>query len=116
MAMCFQTLKYYHITFSLLLILLLPNLIWGYETRNFQYYYGPGDRSKDTFNKWHIKFNEIIEEASTKVNLSIYEDERLAWTRTSFVQPQLMLHDKFLYDRELNVWTVDKYLEDVRER
>ena len=114
--MYFQTLKCYHITLNIFLIILLPNLIWGYETRNFQYYYGPGDRSKETFDKWHIEFNEVIKEATAKVNLSIYEDKRLTWTRTSFIQPQLMIHDRFLYNRELNIWTVDKYLEDVWER
>ena len=27
-----------------------------------------------------------------------------------------MLHDRYLFDRETNAWTVDRYLDDVEER
>ena len=50
------------------------------------------------------------------LDLSIYENKNVAWARTSFVQPQIMLHDRFLYDRESNQWTVEKYLNDLTER
>ena len=51
------------------------------------------------------------------LDLSIYYNvSEVAWARTSFIQPQLMIHDRFLYDRERGEWTVGKYLEDVRRR
>jgi hypothetical protein len=32
------------------------------------------------------------------------------------VQPQAMLHDRYLYDRATQQWTVDRYLDDLQER
>ena len=34
----------------------------------------------------------------------------------SLVQPQVMMHDKYLYDREADEYTVDKFLQDVTSR
>ena len=88
----------------------------GNGQENCQGRLGPEDRSKETFDLWFAEFNQYIEQLSKDIDFSIYDDERLRWAHTSFVQPQLMLHDKFLYDRAANIWTVDKYLNDVKER
>ena len=48
--------------------------------------------------------------------MELYKNENLLWTRTSFIQPQIMLHDRYRYDRETNSWTVDKYLKDLNDR
>ena len=32
------------------------------------------------------------------------------------MQPQLMIHDRFLYDRATDSWTVGKYLQDLQDR
>ena len=90
--------------------------IFGASGDNFQYYQGPRDKSNATFVKWWTEFQTWIEEASTGIDLSIYDNENLAWARTSFVQPQIMLHDRFLFDRESNQWTVEKYLNDLNDR
>ena len=70
----------------------------------------------ETFLQWWNEFQTFIEEASADLDLSIYENENLAWARTSFVQPQIMLHDRYLFDRESNQWTVKRYLDDLNER
>ena len=70
----------------------------------------------ESFEKWWNEFQGYIQEASGNLDLSIYENENLAWARTSFIQPQIMLHDRFLFDRESNQWTVEKYLNDLNER
>ena len=70
----------------------------------------------ETFSQWWNEFQTFIEEASEDLDLSIYENENLAWARTSFVQPQIMLHDRYLFDRESNQWTVKRYLDDLNER
>ena len=77
---------------------------------------GPADKSKETFDTWYHEFNQYIESLRKDVDLAIYDDQRLAWAHTSFIQPQMMLHDKFIYDRTKNIWTVDKYLTDLKER
>ncbi|HEY4276235.1 MAG TPA: SUMF1/EgtB/PvdO family nonheme iron enzyme [Rhizomicrobium sp.] len=50
-----------------------------------------------------------------------YDDARyrmpeLAWTRSSFFQPQAMMQDRYLYDPVRNVYTVDRYLDDLKTR
>ena len=89
----------------------------GEARDNLQYYEGPGDKSQATFDAWWSSFQATRDEIRASLDLSIYYDvPEVAWARTSFIQPQLMIHDKFLYDRELGQWTVGKYLEDVRSR
>ena len=50
-----------------------------------------------------------------------YADKGLAWARTSFLQPQTMLHDRSLFDNTKEKgggegWTVDRYLDDLEAR
>ena len=50
-----------------------------------------------------------------------YDDARyrlpaLRWTQSSFIQPQAMVHDRYLYDVASHHYTVSRYLDDVRLR
>jgi iron(II)-dependent oxidoreductase len=45
-----------------------------------------------------------------------YERPELQWTQSSFVQPQMMAHDRFFYDPIAHRYTVDRYLKDVDAR
>jgi len=47
---------------------------------------------------------------------SQYERPELRWTQTSFIQPQMMVHDLYFYDRAKAKYTVDRYLDDVDTR
>lgn len=47
---------------------------------------------------------------------TLYRDPSLLWTQSSFVQPQMMVHDRFLYDPSTRRYTVDRYLDDVERR
>ncbi len=40
----------------------------------------------------------------------------LQWTQSSFIQPQLMVHDRAFYDPLQNKYTVDHYLDDLEKR
>ena len=47
---------------------------------------------------------------------SAYERPELKWTQSSFVQPQVMMEDRYLYDSERGVYTVDRFLDDLDKR
>ena len=47
---------------------------------------------------------------------AIYANPGLKWAQSSFVQPQMMIHDRYFYDPETQKYTVDKYLADVEAR
>lgn len=46
----------------------------------------------------------------------LYTQDRTHWTLTNFIQPQVMIHDKYLYDRDTNTYTIDKFINDVNKR
>merc|ERR1712131_18582 len=84
---------------------------------NLQYYPGPTDKSLETFQNWFNQFSAFRDEISESLDLSIYSDvAEVQWARRSFIQPQVMIHERYLYDRESGEWTVGKYLDDVRSR
>ncbi len=45
-----------------------------------------------------------------------YERPELLWTQTSFIQPQMMVHDRYFYDPAAQHYTVGRYLDDVDSR
>jgi formylglycine-generating enzyme required for sulfatase activity len=47
---------------------------------------------------------------------SVYREPSLLWTQSSFVQPQMMVHERKFYDPAARQYTVDRYLDDVNQR
>ncbi len=45
-----------------------------------------------------------------------YSLPQFEWTRTDFVQPQMMAHDRFFFDPQQQRYTVDRYLGDLEAR
>lgn len=45
-----------------------------------------------------------------------YEMPALKWAQSSFMQPQMMVHDRFFYDPLSHAYTVDRYLDDLTKR
>ena len=45
-----------------------------------------------------------------------YQLSALHWTQSSFIQPQLMVQDRYFYDPVAGRYTVDRYLDDVEKR
>jgi gamma-glutamyl hercynylcysteine S-oxide synthase len=45
-----------------------------------------------------------------------YEMPALKWAQSSFIQPQMMVHDRYFYDPVAGKYTVDKYLADLEKR
>ena len=47
---------------------------------------------------------------------SRYEIPALQWTQSSYIQPQMMVEDRYFYDPVAGKYTVDRYLDDVTSR
>ncbi len=47
---------------------------------------------------------------------SRYDLPALQWTQSSFIQPQMMVHDRYFYDPVAGRYTVDRYLDDLDKR
>jgi len=47
---------------------------------------------------------------------SRYSIHALQWTQSSFMQPQMMVHDRYFYDPVAGKYTVDRYLADLNLR
>ncbi len=45
-----------------------------------------------------------------------YELPALKWTQSSFIQPQMMVQDRYFYDPATGQYTVDRYLDDLEKR
>jgi formylglycine-generating enzyme required for sulfatase activity len=47
---------------------------------------------------------------------SRYNNPALRWTQSSFIQPQMMVQDRYFYDPVSRRYTVDRYLDDLDQR
>ena len=47
---------------------------------------------------------------------SRYGMPALQWTQSSYIQPQMMVEDRYFYDPVAHRYTVDRYLEDLEKR
>ena len=47
---------------------------------------------------------------------SRYDRPEFKWTQSSFMQPQMMVHDRYFYDPVAGKYTVDRYLDDLDKR
>jgi gamma-glutamyl hercynylcysteine S-oxide synthase len=45
-----------------------------------------------------------------------YDLPALKWTQSSFIQPQMMVEDRYFYDPVAHRYTVDRYLDDLQQR
>jgi gamma-glutamyl hercynylcysteine S-oxide synthase len=46
----------------------------------------------------------------------MYDVPALKWTQSSFIQPQMMMEDRYFYDPVAGKYTVDRYLDDTEKR
>jgi iron(II)-dependent oxidoreductase len=47
---------------------------------------------------------------------SRYAMPALKWIQSSYIQPQMMVEDRYFYDPVAHVYTVDRYLQDLEKR
>jgi iron(II)-dependent oxidoreductase len=63
----------------------------------------------------HWRFERTIR-TGLSLDDSRYGAAALTWTQNSFIQPQMMVHDRYFYDPVERKYTVDRYLEDLNKR
>lgn len=54
--------------------------------------------------------------ASIRYNGSLFEYAGLRWVQTSFMQPQVHVFDRFLYNDTTHTYTIDRFLADLQSR
>jgi formylglycine-generating enzyme required for sulfatase activity len=79
----------------------------------------------DSYQSWlqdasHWRFERRIRQGMAPETLDplpdFYKLPALQWIHTDFMQPQMMVHDRYFYDPAGHKYTVDKYLKDLDTR
>lgn len=65
---------------------------------------------------WRATYEAWRTSTRTAFDFSAYDTPEIQWAQTSYVQPQAMLHDRYLYDRATRQWTVGKYLVSTQRK
>ncbi len=78
----------------------------------------PGPATSAEFPKWLADIKHWRMERRIRIGYddSEYLRPQLAWTQSSFIQPQMMIHDRYFYDPVAGKYTVDRYLDDLERR
>jgi iron(II)-dependent oxidoreductase len=78
----------------------------------------PGPPSTADFASWLADLQHWRHESLIRLGYdgSQYERPELRWTQRSFVQPQMMIHDRYFFDPVERKYTVDRYLDDLDKR
>ncbi len=85
---------------------------------------GPAGPSEAEYEQWRAALDgwadrrklQLREEQPETGDFAAYDNPDIDWARTAYVQPQSMIHDRYLYDRATGEWTVDRFLDDLEER
>jgi hypothetical protein len=70
------------------------------------------------YDKWFAEAVRWRREYLVKIgyNGSEYDRPELKWSQRNFVQPQMMVEDRYFYDPVSRQYTVDRYLDDLDRR
>ena len=70
------------------------------------------------FNKWIADMKRWRVEQLKRIGYdgAEYDRPELKWTQSSYMQPQMMIEDRYFYDPVTGKYTVDRYLDDVEKR
>ncbi len=74
--------------------------------------------TEETHKKWLSDITHWRNERRIRIGYSgsRYDQPNLKWTQSSFMQPQMMVHDRYFYDPVEGKYTVDRYLDDLEKR
>jgi hypothetical protein len=104
------------LTFSLLLLCLtLAAQDTRYSSQNEEI---PGPPNPATFVSWLADIQHWRMERKIRIGYdgSQYTRPELRWAQSSFIQPQMMVEDRYFYDPVTRKYTVDRYLDDLEKR
>ena len=78
----------------------------------------PGPPTKADTAEWLREMQRYREERLVRAGLNgkLYGRPELAWAQSSFIQPQVMVEDRYLYDPASRRYTVDRFLADLDNR
>src|SRR5664279_3840779 len=105
--------------YQFLFVSFLSAMVWAQDTayppKGSQI---PGPTTNAEFSKWLADIQHWRMEQRIRIGYSGSEYDRaeLKWTQSSFVQPQMMIHDRFFHDAVASEYTVDRYLDDLQHR
>lgn len=78
----------------------------------------PGPPDPSQFASWLAEIRHWRDERRIRIGYdgSEYDRPELRWTQRSFIQPQMMIEDRYFYDPLAGKYTVDRYLDDLEKR
>jgi formylglycine-generating enzyme required for sulfatase activity len=79
---------------------------------------GPQECPENMHELWLKDIRHWRDERRIRIgyDASRYALPALQWTQSSFIQPQAMVHDRYLYDPASGKYTVDRYVVDLEKR
>jgi formylglycine-generating enzyme required for sulfatase activity len=77
-----------------------------------------GPARPDQFAQWFADMKRWRHEQLVRIGYdgSEYDRPELQWTQSSFMQPQMMVEDRYFYDPAAGRYTVGRYLDDLVKR
>jgi iron(II)-dependent oxidoreductase len=78
----------------------------------------PGPPTPAAFASWLADIQQWRRERLIRIGYdgSQYARPELKWTQRSFIQPQMMVEDRYFYNPVAGEYTVDRYLDDLEKR
>ena len=78
----------------------------------------PGPPAKSDTAEWLSEMRRYRDERRVRAGLDgeLYNRPELRWSQSSFIQPQVMVEDRYLYDPASRRYTVDRFLDDLDKR
>lgn len=77
-----------------------------------------GPAQPEDFSKWIADMKQWRHEQRIRLGYdgAEYDRPELKWTQSSYMQPQMMVEDRYFYDPVAGKYTVDRYLDDLDKR
>jgi iron(II)-dependent oxidoreductase len=77
-----------------------------------------GPANAEQRDQWlaNLKAWRTNQRKSLNYNSSLYANPKLAWVKHTFIDVQMMAHDRYFYDPATRKYTVTRYLNDVKKR